>query len=354
MRSYNKGEWSELYAICSIIHNKIIKVADSNLRPTEQCITVLKLLMESIEGKAEYDITENGNGNLSIVVNGTNIKRLQVSNSTVSQLFSGIQNGAGRSFSIPIGDIIMGELLLDNFKANSHQKADLETISIMPTENRPRQIGFSVKSQVGGPSTLLNASRSTNFVYEVVGFTGDINAINDLSNPAQVMKRISAIKKAGGRFLFSDTESSSMRHNLRLTDTKLPDIMAYMILDYFSNSGVANINEIASRVIPTLPFRVSELEISSQVKNFLCNIALGMIPAQEWDGTALGGGCIFVKDDSELVCFTLYDIDQFKDYLFNNTKFDTASTTRHQFGKLYKGNDNKLYFKLNLDIRFIG
>lgn len=38
-------------------------------------------------------------------------------------------------------------------------------------------------------------------------------------------------------------------------------------------------------------------------------------------------------------------------YLFNNTKFDTPSTTRHEFGEVYKVKDSYL-IKLNLQIRF--
>ncbi|MBE6786434.1 MAG: HpaII family restriction endonuclease, partial [Ruminococcaceae bacterium] len=39
-------------------------------------------------------------------------------------------------------------------------------------------------------------------------------------------------------------------------------------------------------------------------------------------------------------------------YLVNNTKFETASTSRHQFGDIYKEN-GKYYIKLNLQVRFI-
>ncbi|MGY0426708.1 MAG: HpaII family restriction endonuclease [Polaribacter sp.] len=33
-------------------------------------------------------------------------------------------------------------------------------------------------------------------------------------------------------------------------------------------------------------------------------------------------------------------------------KLDTPSTTRHRFGKIYKEKNGKLYFKLNLQLRF--
>jgi type II restriction enzyme len=37
---------------------------------------------------------------------------------------------------------------------------------------------------------------------------------------------------------------------------------------------------------------------------------------------------------------------EFEDYLFTNTKLETASSTRHEFGKIYEEN-GQLYFKLN-------
>ncbi len=33
-------------------------------------------------------------------------------------------------------------------------------------------------------------------------------------------------------------------------------------------------------------------------------------------------------------------------------KLDTPSTTRHRYGKVIMENDSKLYFKLNLQLRF--
>jgi type II restriction enzyme len=44
-------------------------------------------------------------------------------------------------------------------------------------------------------------------------------------------------------------------------------------------------------------------------------------------------------------------LNQFEDYLFQNTKLETASSSRHEFGKVYSENGES-YFKLNLQIRF--
>lgn len=50
--------------------------------------------------------------------------------------------------------------------------------------------------------------------------------------------------------------------------------------------------------------------------------------------------------------FHIVELENLKDYLFENIKLDTPSTTRHRYGKLYKEKDGKLFFKLNLQLRF--
>ncbi|MGL5893993.1 MAG: HpaII family restriction endonuclease [Bacteroidales bacterium] len=41
-----------------------------------------------------------------------------------------------------------------------------------------------------------------------------------------------------------------------------------------------------------------------------------------------------------------------EEYLFNNTKLETPSTSRHDFGTIYKEEDD-YFLKLNLQVRFI-
>ncbi|WP_274572415.1 HpaII family restriction endonuclease [Neisseria leonii] len=47
----------------------------------------------------------------------------------------------------------------------------------------------------------------------------------------------------------------------------------------------------------------------------------------------------------------LYSHNQFEDYLFLNTKFDTPSSSKHGFGDIYQ-DGGKFFLKLNLQIRF--
>ena len=62
-------------------------------------------------------------------------------------------------------------------------------------------------------------------------------------------------------------------------------------------------------------------------------------------------GFIVVKNDGEVLAYHLYNRDKFKKYLFDNTKFERGSTSRHEYATIYKS-DGKMFINLNLQIRF--
>ena len=85
----------------------------------------------------------------------------------------------------------------------------------------------------------------------------------------------------------------------------------------------------------------------------MTDIALGMMPSKVWTGELdATGGYLVVKEDGEILCYHIYNRNEFEDYLLNNTKLETASSTRHDFGTVYK-EDSKQFFRLNLQIRFL-
>lgn len=81
--------------------------------------------------------------------------------------------------------------------------------------------------------------------------------------------------------------------------------------------------------------------------------ALGMTAATPWSGLYRAtGGCIIAKEDGETLCYHAYNYNDFQDYLYNNTRIETPSTSRYDFGYVYKENGEN-YIKLNLQVRFI-
>ena len=55
-----------------------------------------------------------------------------------------------------------------SLKAKSQDKADIHLMVHDIMSGRDDTFGFSIKSQLGSPSTLFNASGATNFTYTVV------------------------------------------------------------------------------------------------------------------------------------------------------------------------------------------
>ena len=47
----------------------------------------------------------------------------------------------------------------------------------------------------------------------------------------------------------------------------------------------------------------------------------------------------------------IYNRNYFEEYLLKNTKYETASTSRHDFGEVYSENGED-FIKLNLQVRF--
>ncbi|WP_310625416.1 HpaII family restriction endonuclease [Limnohabitans sp.] len=90
-----------------------------------------------------------------------------------------------------------------------------------------------------------------------------------------------------------------------------------------------------------------------KIKRLLSDVALGMMPSKVWGGRLdATGGYLVVKEDGDVLCYHIYSRNEFESYLFANTKLETASSTRHGFGVVYK-EGRQLYFKLNLQMRFL-
>lgn len=77
-----------------------------------------------------------------------------------------------------------------------------------------------------------------------------------------------------------------------------------------------------------------------------------MTPSKAWQGKFnANGGFIVVKEDGDIVCYHFFDRNDLEDYLFYNTRFETPSTSRHNFGSIYEEN-GEFFMKLNLQVRF--
>lgn len=353
----NKGEWSEIYALLKLLGDKQLFLGNKDIEKLEGFVyPIIKVLRSESNGDFEYSIQDE----IILVSGNEQILKIPIDEFKNKALFllKVIKENSERTFSIPEIEAFMQSINCISLKASSSVKTD---ITIVVHDQRTKQqpiLGFSIKSQLGNPSTLLNAGKTTNFIFRINGvdFTeNEIKQINSISTRSKIMDRIVQIQNKAGRFEFIKTERQIFSNNLVLIDSLLPEILSQIVFDFYS-SEYLHLKDLVNLISKKNPLNF-DIENEHQfyeykIKRFLTDVALGMMPSQVWTGKYdATGGYLIVKGNGDVLCYHIYNRNEFEDYLLNNTKLDTASSSRHGFGKIYKDNGN-LHFNLNLQIRF--
>ena len=101
-------------------------------------------------------------------------------------------------------------------------------------------VGWSIKSELGASPTLLNASKSTNFTYEIIGLDARyIDEINSINSQTKIIDRIRAIRDHGAMLEFHSLANKNFASNLTIIDSAFPRVLADALLHYYEgNSGL--------------------------------------------------------------------------------------------------------------------
>lgn len=352
----NKGEWSEIYALFKLLSDKQLFAGDEDLNKVEKLFyPIIKIIRKESGENFEYEI----NGDLVIVSGGKEELRIPILTfiEQSSKLLAEIK--ASKSvFSIPETEAFMTSIYCRTLKAKSTSKTDIRIVIHDQRINQIAELGFSIKSQLGSEATLLNAGKTTNFIYQILGFkptTKEIKDINEIDTKSKIKDRIEAIRNAGGKLRFISPQKDIFKNNLVLIDSLLPNILAEITKLFFTTT-LSSVKELTEKMNGLNPLnydtQFAHTFYEYKVKRLLTDVALGMVPSEVWTGLYdASGGYLVVKENGDVLCYHIYNRNQFEDYLFANTKLETASSTRHDFGKIYEENGQH-YFKLNLQIRF--
>lgn len=354
----NKGEWSEIYTLFKLLGDKILQPGDENIMKIENVFyPIIKILRSGTNGNYEYSIQDD----IVLISGNEEVLRIPIQEFKEKSilLLNLIKQNKETTFSIPEIERFMLSINCISLKANSDTKTDITIIVHDQRTNQQPTLGFSIKSQLGNPSTLLNAGKTTNFIYKISGLDLDqeqIDIINSIDTKSKIKDRIEYLVNKGGVFHFVGTEQQIFSNNLILIDSLLPEILSSIIFNFYTSNS-SKVIDLISKVeeVNPLKFDVSNKHkfYTYKTKRLLTDIALGMMPSKVWSGDyEATGGYLIVKEDGEVLCYHVYNKNEFENYLINNTKLDTASSSRHGFGVVYKENQ-ELFFKLNLQIRFI-
>ena len=345
----NKGEWSEAYTFLKLILDKKIKLCDEDLKSKDNDFKILKVSNLNIE---EEIILNNG----EFEVNDLKIGKEILSKEKIKEFKNEILNGSG-TFKIEMANNVFNEIKIPLKKGgNSSQKADI-LLSLSKDGYESELEGMGIKSYLGSKPTLLNASTKTNFIYEIVNFReDDLAKINSIKTSSKIRDRLKAIRKKKYSIKFDKAESKTFSDNLQKVTENAPEILASLLLNSYLMDG-------AKKKIEVLCQNYSSFEdaltlqsdiLISKLKKILLSVMLGMFPSTSWDGKHSSRGSIIVKDDGDLVLFHCSEnLEELKEFLFKNIKFDTPSSSRHKHGEVYIGNNGKYFIKLNPQLRFL-
>lgn len=359
MITQNKGEWSELYVFLKLLGDGVLYAADADLNKIEDLYYPLIEILRKEDDKVKHYVKDDINIKITDDSKNLLFELPAIEFETKAQiLIDEIKKGSS-AFAIPVIEEFMEVIKCTKVKAPALEKSDITLVLHDCKTFKNELFGFSIKSDLGMPPTLFNSGTSTNFTYEIIGNmtktqADKINAIN--SKFAKLRERVNAIYEAGCEIKFSKLEHKSCRSNLQMIDTKMPEILAEYVLLYFSGKGkgISELTPLVRKINPCGFDLTSEHKYyEHKIKTFLTDCALGMTAAKPWDGKFQAtGGHIIVKEDGEVLCYHIYNRNEFRDYLFKNTRLETPDAKRHGFGTIYQEND-KNYIKFNLQIRFI-
>ena len=299
--SGNKGEWSELYAFMKLLSQGRVYAANEKVEKIDEVYyPILKIFREEKRGEViEYIIQDK-----QIIVEFMPDKRISVDRDEMEKqaniLLNEIAKHSG-SFELEEVAKFANGIKVTKIKAPSTDTTDI-SMQIEDTHtNFIRNVGFSIKSEVGNPPTLLNAGTTTNFIYKVDGITAkQAEEINAIDTRTKIKDRIKKIQELGGSISYHDM--------------------------YHSGEDVKDCKSLVALAGERDPLGYGDAAMYEyKVKKFLCSCALGMKPAKQWDGLdEANGGYIIVKADGEVLAYHIYNRNFFEQYLLDNTVLERA------------------------------
>jgi len=353
----NIGEWSELYALAYLLVQGGANAADENQQSiTNLYFKVLEVIIDSrtLQSELRYLIDDE-----TILIQKDEQVVDRVTKSSIKilmeKMFSDLMSDSTKkTFTLASGTALMGLLHKKTISAGSSEReADIQLIIADPETGGPTpRFGFSIKSQLGQASTLLNSSGSTNLVYEIVPnpslaqkLLPDISA-----SPSSHPKNIRRIYEAGYLLEFRTYQSEIFHENLTYIDSQMPKHLADVLLHSYLRDDLKDFALVSELVFPP------ELKNSQQplfkLQEFLGAVSMGLRPNASWKGNSSKfKGLMVIKNNGEIVFYYLNSRLNFEKYLYHAVRFERPSTSRHKYGFVFSEN-GKNFIKLNLQIRF--
>lgn len=359
--SGNKGEWSEVYVLLKLLSDQKLQLGNEKLEKIKGAVyKIISILRHDDNKNIVYDIDSN----INIKVNGKSIGSFTIGEFSkwANYLFDSLKKHGKGSYSDKQLEEYLKKIACNHLKAKSTDKRDITLVIYDEKTRLTPAMGFSIKSQLGSPSTLVNASARTNATFEIVGEDLTKNEIDDINDIKHYEEKFEILTKKGCHLRFLRIDDRTFENNLIMVDTLFPKMIGEILLLHYSGKA-RKLSDIANALEKSNPLGYDLLSghkfYHHKIKSFLSDYALGMLASKVWNGVYdANGGYIIVKSNGDLICYHFYYKNLFEEYLINNTKTETgdlgriARKTGNYTGLIFK-EAGKIYFRLNLQIRFM-
>ena len=355
----NKGEWSEIYVLLRLLADGKIYAADDGLNKLKDVyFPIIEIIRKETKDETKYA----AGAIISIYINDLKVKELPAAEfeTEAEFLLNKIKSKTSKgSFSIEKTENFMDKIFCYTLSAPSKDKSDITVKIVDINTGYSPIVGFSIKSELGSSPTLLNAGATTNFIYKIIhrnsGLVKSVNGIYKVAggkHRTDIRGRINKIIEEKGQLKYCKMNNQVFRDNLVLIDSNMDKIIAETLL-YFYKEDISHCDEMVEKLERENPMNYGNLNAYEyKFKKFLTAVALGMTPATVWDGIdEATGGYIVVTKEGNVLAYHIYNRNYFEEYLLKNTKYDTPSASRHDFGKIYS-EDGEDFIKLNFQVRF--
>ena len=213
----NVGEWSEIYTLLKLLGEGKVYAGDENLDKIKDLVyPIIMIIRNEEEGVLDYKVQQAD----IVIQTADGVELLRISASTflkeAEHLLSAMQNkpAGERSFPVAKTQAFMDRIHCTKLKASSSDKTDIHIVLHDSRTRMNRDMGFSIKSQLGGDSTLLNASGATNFTYRVEGYNfsdEEIEKINAINTRTKIIDRVEAIWHTNARLVFDKVDNATFQ-----------------------------------------------------------------------------------------------------------------------------------------------
>lgn len=346
IKYYNKGEWSEIYVFLKGLVDGKFFLKDSEKNSLNLYHKINKIFRNSNDNTKEK------------IFEPENIEK-NVYEEEMKYLFQEIINKKG-TFSISRIEKFSHKQDFSLSKGKSNEKSDLKA-EIEFEKNTYPEVYYSIKSKIKSSPTLLNASAATNFEYEVTNLSisqiEEINEIGKNKTPKdkidKIKDRMKKIKEYEGKINFIDVPNNTFSDNLKYIDADIKVILAELLLA-FCSSNKSTLPDLVKIVeeknICNINLKKYPRFYKDKIIKFLFEATFNMMPSKPIKSSLNlnFGGILCLINTGEVYLVDNLVYKHLGDYLFNNLKLETPSTSRYHMLEIKNGK-----FTLNLQIRFI-